>query len=61
MVHSCAQRRERGLPLWALLKAWHGRSRTRWALRQLDACALADLGLTDAQRQGECAKWFWQG
>lgn len=57
----------RSLPLasqWALRLAylvfvWTARSRSRAALRRLDATRLADLGLTRADARAEAAKWFW--
>jgi uncharacterized protein YjiS (DUF1127 family) len=39
---------------------WFRRSETRRRLRQLDGRELADIGQTEAERQRECAKWFWQ-
>jgi len=39
---------------------WLQRMRTRVSLRELDASQLADVGLSQAARQRECAKWFWQ-
>jgi uncharacterized protein YjiS (DUF1127 family) len=39
---------------------WLRRSRTRGRLHELDARALADVGLTECRRRRECAKWFWQ-
>ena len=39
---------------------WLRRMRTRPSLRELDARALADIGLSEAERQRECARWFWQ-
>jgi uncharacterized protein YjiS (DUF1127 family) len=39
---------------------WLQRMRTRAALRELDARALADIGRSEAERQRECAKWFWE-
>jgi uncharacterized protein YjiS (DUF1127 family) len=39
---------------------WLQRMRTRTALRGLDARALADIGRSEAERQRECAKWFWE-
>jgi uncharacterized protein YjiS (DUF1127 family) len=33
---------------------------TRQHLRNLSAHALADVGLTPAQRDAELAKWFWE-
>jgi uncharacterized protein YjiS (DUF1127 family) len=29
-------------------------------MHELDARDLDDVGLTERQRQRECAKWFWQ-
>ncbi|TWT15918.1 DUF1127 domain-containing protein [Reyranella sp. CPCC 100927] len=42
------------------LAVWFHRGRTRRALRQLDDRALADIGISKAQRAAECRKWFWQ-
>ncbi len=36
------------------------RLKTRRRLRELDARLLADVGITEAERRRECAKWFWQ-
>lgn len=47
--------------LSATAATWCRRAATRRALRCLDAHALADIGLTEAERRRECAKWFWQG
>jgi len=44
----------------AILRTWHRRLKTRHRLRQLDARLLDDVGLSEAERQQECAKWFWQ-
>ena len=44
----------------ARARIWFRRSKTRRRLRELDARALDDIGLTERQRQCECAKWFWQ-
>ena len=40
--------------------AWQGRANERWALAQLDARALKDLGLRPDQIAGETAKPFWR-
>lgn len=40
---------------------WVRRWRTRRRLRDLSPHLLADVGLTEADRRQECAKWFWQG
>lgn len=61
-MHEITQRRilgPVGLSL-ATLRFWMIRLKTRRRLGQLDAAALADVGITEAQRQRECAKWFWQ-
>jgi uncharacterized protein YjiS (DUF1127 family) len=42
------------------LRAWLMRLKTRRRLRHLDARLLADVGITEAERRRECAKWFWQ-
>jgi uncharacterized protein YjiS (DUF1127 family) len=39
---------------------WVRRSRTRKALRDLDARQLADIGVSEPERAAECGKWFWQ-
>ena len=39
---------------------WLRRMRTRQSLRELDARALVDVGLSEVERERECAKWFWQ-
>ncbi len=39
---------------------WSERSRTRAALKDIDATRLADIGLTEAQAQAESKKWFWR-
>jgi uncharacterized protein YjiS (DUF1127 family) len=39
---------------------WARRARTRRHLRALEAFRLADIGLCDADRRRECAKWFWR-
>lgn len=44
----------------ATLRIWMRRIKTRRRLGELDAKALDDVGITGDQRQGECAKWFWQ-
>jgi uncharacterized protein YjiS (DUF1127 family) len=42
------------------VRTWLQRMRTRAALRELDAHRLADIGRSEAERQRECAKWFWE-
>jgi len=44
----------------ATLRIWTRRLKTRRRLSELDAIALDDVGITEAQRQDECTKWFWQ-
>ena len=39
---------------------WLRRMRTRESLQELDTRQLGDVGLSQAARQRECAKWFWQ-
>ena len=46
---------------WAEVAVWLRRASTRRRLGELDARALADIGLTEGARRRECAKWFWQG
>ena len=43
-----------------LLKKWQCRHASRAHLRTLDACHLADMGMTRADRDQEAAKAFWQ-
>jgi uncharacterized protein YjiS (DUF1127 family) len=43
------------------LKLWHRRHRTRLHLADLSPRLLRDLGLAEADRDRERAKWFWQG
>ncbi|HSE79251.1 MAG TPA: DUF1127 domain-containing protein [Alphaproteobacteria bacterium] len=45
----------------AALASWLRRAATRRTLRELDARALADIGISETRRRRECAKWFWQG
>jgi uncharacterized protein YjiS (DUF1127 family) len=47
-------------PSLAILRTWRLRRKTRRHLRGLDARLLADVGLSEADRARECAKWFWQ-
>ena len=42
------------------VQLWYQRHRTRLALNRLDGHGLSDVGLTDADREIECRKWFWQ-
>jgi uncharacterized protein YjiS (DUF1127 family) len=44
----------------AILRTWHRRLKTRRQLRKLDARLLDDVGLSEAERQQECAKRFWR-
>ena len=46
--------------LVARLAIWHRNRRTRARLATLDHHQLADIGLSPAQRDTECTKWFWQ-
>jgi uncharacterized protein YjiS (DUF1127 family) len=59
-----SQGQARRLRVWPGLLAtallWRERRRTRQHLGCLDDRALADVGLTQAQRRSECAKSFWQ-
>jgi uncharacterized protein YjiS (DUF1127 family) len=52
--------RQRFMPAAATITLWLRRARTRADLRELDAHRLADIGVTEAERARECAKWFWQ-
>jgi uncharacterized protein YjiS (DUF1127 family) len=47
-------------PLATLLGLWLHRARSRRALRQLDARALRDVGLSPGAVQRESAKPFWR-
>ncbi len=47
-------------PALPRLRTWLMRLKTRRRLRDLDARLLADVGITEAERWRECAKWFWQ-
>lgn len=42
------------------LHTWLQRTRTRAVLRELDTRHLEDVGLSEIERQRECAKWFWE-
>jgi uncharacterized protein YjiS (DUF1127 family) len=42
------------------LKLWHRRHQTRLQLADLSPHLLRDLGLAEADRDRESAKWFWQ-
>ena len=44
----------------AILRVWYLRLKTRRQLRTLDARLLDDVGISEAERQHECAKRFWQ-
>ena len=46
--------------LGRVFSLWRHRLDSRRHLATLDARALADVGLTDAERRMECEKWFWQ-
>jgi uncharacterized protein YjiS (DUF1127 family) len=39
---------------------WHRRARQRQSLADLDGRMLADIGISPADRDVECAKAFWQ-
>lgn len=55
-------RRRAALPIGIMtLGIWLRRHRTRLQLRALDAHDLQDIGLSESQRDRECARWFWQG
>jgi uncharacterized protein YjiS (DUF1127 family) len=43
-----------------LVLTWIERARQRTDLGALEANALHDLGLSRADRDAECAKYFWQ-
>jgi uncharacterized protein YjiS (DUF1127 family) len=42
------------------LALWRDRSRTRQYLARLDSRGLADIGITRAEQQRECAKPAWR-
>jgi len=42
------------------MSRWCLRRRTRGHLRDLETWRLDDVGLTEAQRLAECARWFWR-
>jgi uncharacterized protein YjiS (DUF1127 family) len=44
----------------ASLRTWRRRLKTRRQLRKLDARLLDDVGVSEAERQQECAKRFWR-
>ncbi|WP_026380510.1 DUF1127 domain-containing protein [Afifella pfennigii] len=44
----------RGLCLWLQ------RARQRRQLAELPPWRLADIGISEAERRRECAKWFWE-
>ncbi|MBI3451807.1 MAG: DUF1127 domain-containing protein [Rhodospirillales bacterium] len=46
---------------YAKAAIWLRRLRTRRRLRELEPRLMADVGITEAERRRECAKWFWQG
>lgn len=46
--------------LWVTLRLWRRRSRERRTLAAMDAAALADLGITSADRWQEARKPFWR-
>jgi uncharacterized protein YjiS (DUF1127 family) len=50
-------RQQRPMPR---VRIWITRVKTRQRLRELDLRQLADVGLSEAERQRECMKWFWQ-
>ena len=43
------------------LALWYRRARTRAQLARLEAAALRDIGVTEAERRAECRLWFWRG
>jgi uncharacterized protein YjiS (DUF1127 family) len=45
--------------LWQGILNWHRRTRQRNSLAELDRRMLADIGLSPADRDTECAKPFW--
>jgi uncharacterized protein YjiS (DUF1127 family) len=47
-------------PIAMPVGTWLQRVRTRAALRELDERALADIGRSEAERERECGKWFWE-
>lgn len=51
----------RSAQLPSILALWFRRARTRRQLARLDTAGLQDIGLCHAERDAECARWFWQG
>lgn len=43
------------------IRLWRRRLCTRRQLRELPDYLLRDIGIDDAARDDECARWFWQG
>jgi uncharacterized protein YjiS (DUF1127 family) len=43
-----------------IIALWLRRIATRRHLRALETHRLDDIGLSEADRRRECAKWFWQ-
>ena len=46
--------------LYWLLALWLRRIHTRAVLRALDPHQLYDIGLSEKERDRECAKWWWE-
>jgi uncharacterized protein YjiS (DUF1127 family) len=47
--------------LWATLREWRHRVRSRDTLARLSDHELRDIGISPAERREECLKPFWQG
>jgi uncharacterized protein YjiS (DUF1127 family) len=47
-------------PLFALMREWARRTRSRRDISRLDECTIRDLGLTPSQLQFEARKPFWR-
>lgn len=65
LIHATAQRRassarDGGLALHGLWRRWRQRVRMRAELREMDARALADIGLEFEAARREARKYFWQ-
>jgi len=50
----------KGRGLLPRLALWMERARQRRALASLPSWRLSDIGLTEAERERECAKRFWE-
>ncbi len=43
-----------------VVSAWVARWLRRRELARLETYRLPDIGMSEAERRRECAKWFWQ-